>query len=62
MMGAGGAAGEPEYELYTFGLNTNGQLGLGDLTRRSSPVQVGALTTWLSVAAGGAHTAAITEE
>ena len=46
--------------LYAWGANANGQLGLGDTTRRSSPVQVGALTTWLSVACGGYHTLAIT--
>jgi alpha-tubulin suppressor-like RCC1 family protein len=58
MMGAGGA-GELQYRLYTFGLNNSGQLGLGNTTNRSSPVQVGALTTWLSLAAGYGHTAAI---
>ena len=57
-MGAGGA-GEAQYELYTFGNNSFGQLGLGDTTSRSSPVQVGALTTWLSVAAGRYYAAAI---
>jgi hypothetical protein len=37
--------------LWAWGNNTpNGQLGLGDTTNRSSPVQVGGLTTWLSVA------------
>jgi len=38
--------------LWTWGFNNNGQLGLGNTTYFSSPVQVGALTNWLSVAAG----------
>jgi alpha-tubulin suppressor-like RCC1 family protein len=36
------------------GTNTNGQLGLGDATTRSSPVQVGTDTNWSSVSAGNA--------
>jgi alpha-tubulin suppressor-like RCC1 family protein len=39
--------------LWSWGRNTKGELGLGDTTNRSSPVQIGALTTWLSIAAGG---------
>ena len=38
--------------LWTWGQNTNGQLLLGDTINRSSPVQVGALTTWLNISAG----------
>ena len=38
--------------LWSWGYNNNGQLGLGDVTNRSSPVQVGALTTWSKIAAG----------
>ena len=38
--------------LYSWGRNNYGQLGLGNTTYRSSPVQVGALTTWLNIAAG----------
>ena len=45
--------------LWTWGRNTEGQLGLGNTTGRSSPVQVGALTTWSTVAAGYAHTIAV---
>ena len=41
--------------LLAWGNNYSGQLGLGNIglyTNRSSPVQVGSLTTWLSVSAG----------
>jgi alpha-tubulin suppressor-like RCC1 family protein len=38
--------------MWAWGSNNNGQLGLGNTTDRSSPVQVGALTNWLSVAGG----------
>lgn len=34
--------------LWSWGLNSAGQLGLGDLITRSSPVQVGTLATWVS--------------
>ena len=44
--------------LWAWGGNPSGALGLGDTTNRSSPVQVGALTTWLEVAAGYNHTLA----
>ena len=44
--GAGGAG------LFAWGYNNTGQLGLGDLTNRSSPVQVGALATWAKTGAG----------
>jgi alpha-tubulin suppressor-like RCC1 family protein len=35
--------------LWAWGRNGNGQLGLGDTTDRSSPVQIGALTTWSAI-------------
>ena len=38
--------------LYSWGINDFGQLGLNDRVYRSSPTQVGALTTWLNVACG----------
>jgi len=38
--------------LWTWGENTKGQLGDGSTTDRSSPVQIGALTTWSSVSGG----------
>ena len=46
--------------LLSWGRNNYGQLGLGDIADRSSPVQVGTLTNWKQVAGGGYHTAAIT--
>jgi alpha-tubulin suppressor-like RCC1 family protein len=45
--------------MWSWGDNGYGRLGLGDTTNRSSPVQIGALTTWLSITAGGYHMAAI---
>ena len=41
--------------LYSWGYNASGQLGLGNTTTYSSPKQVGALTTWLSVTPRGAQ-------
>jgi alpha-tubulin suppressor-like RCC1 family protein len=45
--------------LWAWGLNDNGQLGDGTVVNRSSPVQIGALTTWTKIAAGLAHSAAV---
>ena len=45
--------------LWAWGRNDQGQLGLGDLTDRSSPVQVGSLTNWKSVALSASHTLAV---
>ena len=39
--------------LWSWGRNDYGQLGLGDITPRSSPVQVGALTDWSKVNTDG---------
>ena len=39
----------PRYYLWAWGDNRNGQLGLGNTTNYSSPVQVGSLTNWLKV-------------
>jgi len=44
--------------LWSWGYNPYGQLGLANTTNYSSPKQVGALTTWSSLAAGGYHTLA----
>ena len=40
--------------LWSWGRNQQGQLGLGDTLARSSPTQVGALTTWNSTVTGAA--------
>lgn len=40
------------YKLYAWGFNAYGDLGIGDTTVRSSPVQVGALNTWTSITVG----------
>jgi len=41
--------------MWSWGGNAQGQLGLGDTTSRSSPVQIGALTTWSNVEVGYAN-------
>jgi alpha-tubulin suppressor-like RCC1 family protein len=46
-------------ELYAWGGNANGQLGLGNITDYSSPKQVGALKTWVEVAQADAIAGAI---
>jgi len=45
--------------LYSWGDNSQGELGLDDTTARSSPVQVGSLTTWSQVEVGEEHAAVI---
>ena len=52
----------PSGKLYSWGRNYKGPLGLGDTINRSSPVQVGSLTTWLSIAGGKYYTAAIKKD
>ena len=47
------------YSLFTWGANSEGQLGQNNITNRSSPTQVGALTTWASVQAGSESILAI---
>ena len=46
---AAGPAGVPE--LFSWGLNNGGQLGLGNITNYSSPKQVGALSNWATTSA-----------
>ena len=45
--------------MWSWGSNGYGRLGLGNTTNVSSPVQIGALTNWLDVAAGNYYTTAI---
>ena len=45
--------------LWAWGSNTNGELGDGTIVHKSSPVQVGAMTTWATVAGGSNHSVAI---
>jgi alpha-tubulin suppressor-like RCC1 family protein len=45
--------------LWSWGNNGQGQLGQGNTTSRSSPVQVGALTNWYEVAGGNAFCLAV---
>jgi alpha-tubulin suppressor-like RCC1 family protein len=44
--------------LWCWGLNANGQLGLGNTTQQTSPVQVGAVNTWSGVTTGEFYTCA----
>ena len=46
-----GAGVKSDGKLFVWGKNNLGQLGLGDTTTRTSPVQVGLLTDWALIAA-----------
>jgi alpha-tubulin suppressor-like RCC1 family protein len=46
--------------LWGWGANSYGELGLNDTSTRSSPVQVGGLTTWSSVYVGNNNSHGIT--
>jgi len=59
---AGRWTGLPLPELYAWGYNANGRLGDGTVINRSSPVQIGTLTNWYQVSAGGSHSTAITTD
>jgi hypothetical protein len=48
--------------LYSWGLNANGQLGLGDKTNRSNPIKVGAAVDWTKVACGDYHSLALNDK
>jgi hypothetical protein len=45
--------------LWSWGQNSQGQLGLGNTTYFSSPKQVGSLTTWVTIAFGQSHCIAV---
>ena len=54
------AAIKTDGTLWTWGYNTNGQLGTNDSTNRSTPVTTfSGGNNWKQISAGGAHTAAI---
>jgi alpha-tubulin suppressor-like RCC1 family protein len=46
----------PDGSVYTCGLNTDGQLGLGDFADRSLPTKVSGISGAVSVSCGGKHT------
>lgn len=45
--------------MWGWGFNTSGQLGLGDVTNRSSPVQIGTDTNWVQISSSAISSAAI---
>lgn len=49
------AAVRGDGSLWTWGANTNGQLGDGTRIPKDLPVRIGAGTNWLKVEAGGGH-------
>jgi alpha-tubulin suppressor-like RCC1 family protein len=46
-------------QLYVWGNNSFGQLGISDLTHRSSPVRIGALSNWTSIVLNGVNSFAL---
>ena len=56
---AAGFAIKSDGSLWSWGDNTYGELGNGNTTDSSSPVQVGSLTNWFQVEAGQSHVIAI---
>jgi alpha-tubulin suppressor-like RCC1 family protein len=53
------AAIKTDGTLWTWGSLTYGKLGGATYTSKSSPTQVGSLTTWIGVSAGRDHSAAV---
>ena len=47
--------------IWLWGYNPNGELGQNDVIYRSSPIQVGALTTWSQISAGATSMALKTD-
>ena len=45
--------------LWAWGLNSYGQLGLGNQTQANTPVQVGNLSNWTNISSTDAHTLAL---
>ena len=48
-------ASKTDGTIWSWGQNDDGQLGHGDIADRSSPVQIGGLTTWTNVDVGSFH-------
>jgi alpha-tubulin suppressor-like RCC1 family protein len=59
MMAAAGGGDSGTGELWSWGRNNNGQLGIGSTISKSSPVQIGDLDTWSNVTGAGHFSAAI---
>lgn len=51
---------KPDGSVWSFGLNSNGQLGDNTTTTRKSPIAVSGLPSVVAVAAGSAHSLALT--
>ncbi len=45
--------------LWSWGRNSNGQLGLGNTVNRMVPFQIGVDSDWKQVSTGAAHTLAV---
>jgi len=48
--------------LWSWGVNIDGELGIGNTIDKSSPVQIGALSNWSTFSAGSLHVAAIKQD
>lgn len=48
-----------ENQLFCWGINDEGQLGLGDLTPRDVPTRVGTDVDWSAIAVGKSHTCGV---
>jgi len=60
--GVNALATKTDGTLWSWGLNTNGQLGLNDIVNRSSPVQVGTATNWSQINVGRLNSMATTTD
>lgn len=49
-------------QLFSWGLNDNGQLGNGGFSNSSTPTQVGSSTNWIDVACGDYHSLALNSD
>jgi alpha-tubulin suppressor-like RCC1 family protein len=48
--------------LWSWGLNGNGQLGIGNMAQQNAPVQIGTDEDWSKIEAGQAHSFAVKED